>query len=143
MSHTMMGKGRPGGLTIIPLMLIVAAGCGRRESNVESLLAPEVDRWKRSALAQKAAADLPAEVRRFGVRRADTATYQGPGRLDVDLYELNSEAAGLELEQTWRPAANTVVFHRDRWFAVVRWESAEREAVTAFVRALEKQLAAR
>ncbi|MGH9718876.1 MAG: hypothetical protein ACRD8O_01570 [Bryobacteraceae bacterium] len=137
-----MWKAPAGSFGIIALLL-VSIGCARREANIESVLAPDVDRWKRSSLSPKAPAGFPGEVRRFGVRSAHTAAYQGPGRIEADLYELNSDAAGLDLVQKWRPAANTVVFHRDRWFAVVRWDSAERDAVTAFVRALEKQLGSR
>jgi hypothetical protein len=44
----------------------------------------------------------------------------------------------MEVEQTWKPIADTVAFHKDTYFTVVHWENADKSAVAAFVRALEK-----
>ena len=44
------------------------------------------------------------------------------------------------VNQTWRPVADTVAFHSQSYFAVIHWENAERTAVSAFVKEMEKQL---
>jgi hypothetical protein len=75
-----------------------------------------------------------------GVRRLINALYDGPGTVMVDIYEMDSPAGGLEMVQKWRPVANTVVFYKGKYFAAVKWEQADREALQEFVRGLEKQL---
>jgi hypothetical protein len=56
----------------------------------------------------------------------------------VTVYEMPSSAAALEAEQIWKPVADTVAFHRSTRFLTVRWENVQRDAVTAFVREMEK-----
>jgi len=43
--------------------------------------------------------------------------------------------------QDWRPVADTVVWYTPRYFIVVKWSNSDRNAVSAFVRGLEKQFA--
>lgn len=87
-----------------------------------------------------APADAPQEARRLGLKRARTARYEGLGEVDAQVYELGSDAAALEMEQTWRPAAETVVFHGAGYFAVIHWRNAGRNDIGAFVRAIEKRM---
>jgi hypothetical protein len=84
------------------------------------------------------ASQVPEQIRRLGIRRAGTAKYQGAGILHVQIYELTTDAGAMEVEQTWKPIADTVAFHKDTHFNVVHWENADKPAVAAFVRALEK-----
>ena len=86
------------------------------------------------------AADAPEQIRRLGLKRAQSAEYEGAGRIRAQVYELTSSAAAFETEQTWRPVADTVAFHNQSYFAVIHWENAERTAVSAFVKEMEKQL---
>jgi hypothetical protein len=58
----------------------------------------------------------------------------------VDLYEAKVSGTAFEMTQHWREAPNTVFFDKGRYFVVVKWEQADREALTAFVRGLEKEL---
>jgi hypothetical protein len=74
------------------------------------------------------------------LKRSQVAEYEGLGRLEAEVYELSSDAAALEMEQTWRPAADTVVFHQSGYFAVIRWQNASRQDVSAFVLDMEKRL---
>jgi hypothetical protein len=53
---------------------------------------------------------------------------------------MTSPAAAFEAEQQWRPQADTVAFHRDGYFFVIRWENADRTAVSAFVRDMEQHV---
>jgi hypothetical protein len=73
--------------------------------------------------------------------RAFEAEYEGAGKLTVDLYEAKVSGTAFEMTQHWRSAPNTVVFDKGRCFVVVKWEQADRQALTAFVRGLEKELA--
>jgi hypothetical protein len=70
------------------------------------------------------------------------ATYEGPGKLEARIYALPTSAMALDVVQRWTPAADTVFFYGDRFFVVVRWEAADRQALQAFVSELEKKLAA-
>ena len=83
----------------------------------------------------------PETVRKLGVREALGAEYEGEGKITVELYEMSSSAGALEVEQTWRPSADTVAFHRNSYFAVIHWENADRSAVSAFVKLMEQQMA--
>ena len=78
---------------------------------------------------------------KHGARGWWCASYAGPGSATVELYELAAPAAGLDLVQRWRPVADTVVWYTPRYFVVVKWQSPDRNAVAAFIRALQKQFA--
>jgi hypothetical protein len=47
---------------------------------------------------------------------------------------------GLELSQRWRPSADTVFFSRGRFFVVVKWQAAQRQALESFIRELQGRL---
>lgn len=96
--------------------------------------------WHRTALRDVAASESPDPVPRTAVARLQSASYQGPGRLEARAYELTSEPAGLDLVQRWRPSADTVFFWAKRYFVVVKWEQADRHQLQAFVAELEKRL---
>jgi hypothetical protein len=80
-------------------------------------------------------------VRKIGTRGWWSAMYEGPGSATVELFELTSSAGGLQVVQEWRPVADAVVWYTPRYFIVVKWRSSDRSAVSAFVRAIEKQFA--
>ena len=96
--------------------------------------------WRRTALANPPLSSAPDPVPRSAVNRLQTATYEGPGKLEVRAYELDSPAVALDLVQRWRPSADTVFFYRGRFFVVVKWDQAERKSLEAFVRELEARL---
>ena len=87
------------------------------------------------------AASAPELIRKIGTRGWWRASYQGPGSATVEVYELTSSAGGLQMVQDWRPVADTVVWYTPRYFIVVKWSNSDRNAVSAFVRGLEKQFA--
>ena len=95
--------------------------------------------WRLKQSSGLAPGQIPEQIRRLGMRRAGSAEYQGAGTLKVEIYELTSDAGAFEVEQTWRPIADTVVFHKDGYFTVVHWEGADKTAVADFVRELEKR----
>jgi hypothetical protein len=75
-----------------------------------------------------------------GIARGFEAVYRGTGKLTVELYETKAPGTAFEMVQHWRAAPNTVVFDKGRYFVRVEWEQADRQALTAFVRALQKVL---
>jgi len=114
--------------------VVASSGCRPPARSSESLLPVRVaEVWTRTSLRA-----IPASPP--GARRAFEATYDGPGKVTADVYELVSSAAGLNLVQRWRPAKDTVFFYKDNYFGVVKWSQADRPALAAFVRALEKGL---
>src|SRR5258708_106187 len=103
------------------------------------LFPDSVGPWKLKQSADLRADQVRAPIRRLGIRRAGSAVYEGAGSLKVEVYELTSSAAAFEAEQNWRAMADTVAFHKECFFTVVHWENADRSAITAFVREMEKR----
>jgi hypothetical protein len=122
------------------LAAVLLTACGRVEPMPD--LFPEVVAgvWHRTALRDLAAPESPDPVPRTSVDRIQTATYQGPGKLEARAYQLTSSAVGLDIAQRWHPSADTVFFNQGRYFVVVKWQEAERQALRAFVRELEGRL---
>ena len=87
------------------------------------------------------AATAPDLIRKSGKRGWWSASYVGPGSATVELFELSSSAAGLQMVQDWRPVADAVVWYTPRYFVVVKFHNSDRSAVSAFIRALQKQFA--
>jgi len=112
---------------------IAWCGCGPPPRSADSLLPASVGVWQRTSIR-----GLPPP--KPAILRVFEAGYQGGGRLTVDLYEAKISGTAFEMAQHWREAPNTVFFDKGRYFAVVRWEQADRQALTAFVRALQKDL---
>jgi hypothetical protein len=97
--------------------------------------------WKLKESQSFPAASAPELIRRIGTRGWWSATYEGPGSATVELYQLTSSAGGLQMVQEWRPVADTVVWYTPHYFIVARWRSLDRNAVSAFMRAIEQQFA--
>jgi hypothetical protein len=97
--------------------------------------------WQLKGSQSFPAASAPELIRKIGTRGWWSATYEGPGSATVELYELTSSAGGLQMVQEWRPVADTVVWYTPRYFVAVKWRNSDRSAVSAFVRAIEKQFA--
>jgi len=124
---------------LLALLLFALVACGRPAAR--AFVFPQtVAMWRLKEVRGVAPADAPEQARKLGVKNAQTAQYEASGLLDVEIYELTSDAAALEMEQTWKPGADTVAFHGASYFAVVRWKNASREEVGAFVRQMQKQM---
>ena len=96
--------------------------------------------WRRTEMRELSAGEAPDPVPRTVVNQLQVASYEGPGKLEARAYELESAAIALDLVQRWRPSADTVFFYRDKYFVVIKWQDADRKALTAFVTELEKRL---
>ena len=126
-------------LGLVELFLILLVSCSGGPKQGRPLFPETVGVWRLKLSGDLAPGQVPEQVRRLGLRRAGSGEYQGAGTLKVEIYELTSDAGAFEVEQTWRPIADTVAFHKDGYFTVVHWEGADKAAVAAFVRELEKR----
>jgi len=124
------------------LLLAAAFPACRAPAPEASRLFPEMvaSAWRRTAVRRIAISDAPDPVPRSGVDRVEAASYEGPGKLEARVYELESPEVGLNLAQRWRPSADTVFFNEGRFFVVIKWQEAERRALAAFVRDFENRL---
>src|SRR5450432_1064570 len=123
------------------LLAIALGACGKVEPMPN--LFPEIaaGEWHRTSLRDLPAGESPDPVPRPSIDRIQTATYQGPGKIEARVYRLSSPAVGMDVVQRWRPSADTVFFNQGRYFVVVKWQEAERKGLQAFVRELELRLA--
>jgi hypothetical protein len=96
--------------------------------------------WHRTAFNRPPVSDAPDPVPRSAVQQFQSATYEGPGKLDARVYVLDSSAVALDLSQRWRPSADTVFFNVGRFFVVMQWQDADRKALQAFSADLQMRL---
>jgi hypothetical protein len=122
------------------MLAILSSACGRVEPMPDLFPQVVAGVWHRTALRDLPASESPDPVSRTSIDRIQTAAYQGPGKLDARVYQLTSSAVGLDVAQRWHPSADTVFFNQGRYFVVVKWHDAERQALQAFVRELERRL---
>ena len=126
-------------LAFLALSSFLLVSCGESSKQVRLLFPETVGAWKLKQSSDLAPGEVPEQIRRLGLRRARSGEYQGAGTLKVEIYELTSDAGAFEVEQTWKPMADTVAFHKDGYFTVVHWAGADKAALAAFVRELEKR----
>lgn len=123
------------------LWVTAAAAACRRPTAPPDLFPPVVAGvWHRTSLRDVPAGEAPDPVSRTIINRLQVASYDGPGKLEARAYELESAGMALDLVQRWRPSADTVFFYRDRYFIVIKWQDADRKALSEFVGELEKRL---
>jgi hypothetical protein len=99
--------------------------------------------WHRTSVGELQPAEAPDPVPRASIERIRAATYEGPGKLEVRIYQMSTPAVALDLVQRWQPSADSVFLYADRFFVVVRWQAAERGPLHEFVSLLEKRLNAK
>jgi hypothetical protein len=123
-------------LFLAPLL----GGCAKPAAPLDAFPETVAGVWRRTSLHDIPISDAPDPVSRTAVASIRAAEYDGPGKLDARLYELSSPGVGLDLVQRWRPSADTVFFYRGRYFVVVKWQQAERQALKNFVKEVEGRL---
>jgi hypothetical protein len=96
--------------------------------------------WRRTALRDAGPSETPDPIPRTAVRRLRIAEYEGPGKLEARLYDLQSSGVALDLVQRWRPSADTIFFYEKNYFVVVKWRQAERAALQSFVHDVQSSL---
>ena len=126
------------------MWLALALGACGRNAPLPADFFPErvANVWRRTASRNLPVSEAPDPVPRTSVERLQVAAYEGPGKIEARVYELSRFEVGLDLAQRWRPSADTVFFQQGRYFVVVKWQQADREALQEFVRELGKRLPA-
>ncbi|HEY1240508.1 MAG TPA: hypothetical protein VGF16_08115 [Bryobacteraceae bacterium] len=123
------------------LWLAAGAAACQRSNPPPNLFPPTVAGvWHRTALRELSPGEAPDPISRSVINRLEAASYEGPGKLEARVYELESPGVALEMVQRWRPSADTVFFYRQKYFVVIKWQDADRKALTAFVNEVEKRL---
>src|ERR1035441_6055446 len=125
---------------ILLVCAIVLGACRRAPAPVPDFFPEVVGAWHRTSAGELPPALEPDSVPRAAVERIRAASYEGPGKLDARRYRLRSPAVALDVVQRWKPAPGTVFFYSGRFFVLVRWQTADRQALREFVGALEKRL---
>lgn len=119
----------------------LALGACRRSAPPPNLFPAAIAAvWLRTSLREVPASEAPDPVPRSSINRLQAADYEGPGKLQARIYQLDSASVALDLWQRWRPSADTVFFYRDQYFVVIKWQDADRAALKNFVDELEKRL---
>ena len=80
------------------------------------------------------------EIPAAQIADAASATYEGPGKLDVRLYRLTSEPAGLDVVQRRRPTPETIFLWQHQYFLVVDWPVAKQSEMQDALKILEDRL---
>ncbi len=99
--------------------------------------------WHRTSVTELPPSSPPDPIPPSAIQSIRAATYEGPGKLDARVYQLTSPAVALDLAQRWPPAPDTVFFYADRFFVLIRWQSADRKSLHEFVSALQKKFPTR
>jgi hypothetical protein len=123
------------GWRILLAFAFATGACRRAAAPMPDVFTTEVGAWHRTSVAELSP---PA-----GVERLRAASYQGPGKLDARVYQLPSPAGALDMAQQWKPSPETVFFYNDRFFVLIRWQTADRQALHEFVGVLEKRFPGR
>ncbi len=121
-------------------LILVGSACRREAASPNVLTETFPGGWRRTGLRVAGAFEAPDPVPRVSIRRLEIASYEGPGKLETRVYVVSSAAIGLDMVQRWHPSADTVYFYRDRFFVVIKWEQADRQALHEFVRELQRRL---
>ena len=96
--------------------------------------------WKLVVKRQVPVSEAPDPVPRNEIEQLQEGLYQGPGKIAARVYVLSSTSVGMVLSQRWRPSADTVFFSRGRFFVVVKWQAAQRNALESFIREFQSRL---
>jgi hypothetical protein len=124
---------------ILLVCAIVLGACRRAPAPVPDFFPEVVGAWHRTSAGELPPALEPDSVPRAAVERIRATSYEGPGKLDARLYQLTSPAVALDVVQRWKPTPGTVFFYSGRFFVLIRWQTADRQALREFVGALEKK----
>jgi hypothetical protein len=122
---------------------LALASCRQTPAPGTDVFAEVVGAWHRTSLTELPPSSPPDPIPPSAIQRIRAASYEGPGKLDARVYQLTSPAAALDLAQRWTPAPDTVFFYADRFFVLIRWQTADRKSLHDFVSVLQKTLPTR
>jgi hypothetical protein len=120
-------------------VVLTLASCRRGPAPMPDIFTESIGPWQRIAVSELPPSAAPDPVPPAAVERIRAASYQGPGKLDARIYQLTSPAVALDVVQRWTPAPDTVFFYNDRFFVLIRWQTADRKSLHEFVSVLQKK----
>src|ERR1035441_9413703 len=112
---------------------LALGACRRAPAPMPDIFTEVVGAWHRTSACELPPALEPDSVPRAAVERIRAASYEGPGRLHAPLSQLPPPAVALDVVQRWKPAPGTVFFYSGRFFVLIRWQTADRQALREFV----------
>ena len=130
-------------LAMILICALFPCSCRRAQAPMPDLFTDTAGAWHRTSLRELPPSLAPDSMPPAAIERIRAASYEGPGKLDARVYQLTSPAVALDMAQRWKPSPDTVFFYGDRFFVIIRWRTADRNALREFVAALEKKFPAR
>ncbi len=126
--------------TFCVLVLLLLAGCKRGSEELKDVLPVEVQRiWTLKQTTNLSPGEVPELVRSLGLRRALEARYEGNGRIDVKVFEMNVDASAFELMQKWRQQDGLAVY-KGPYFLVAAPDGPDRETTSTFLQVLRDTL---
>lgn len=119
-------------------------GCGQKPQLPAGLFPQQAPGgWTLVEARDVPASEAPDPVPRNSIDRLRAATYKsGDAEVDARVYLLTSPDIGSALGARWRPSAETVFFDHGPYFAVIKWQGADRKSLQAFVADLQRRLGA-
>lgn len=118
------------------VLLLLLTGCAKHSGDLTDVLPVEVQRaWTLKQTNNIAVDQAPELVRSLGLRRALVAQYEGNGRIDVRVFEMNVETSAFELMQKWRQNDDLAAY-KGSYFLVASADGPDRATLSAFLQAL-------
>jgi hypothetical protein len=130
-------------LLILCAVTMMLTACHRADAPMPDVFPETSGAWHRTSVRELKPDEAPDPVPKGSIERIRQATYEGPGKLSACVYQMSSSAVALDVVQRWQSAPDTLFFYTDRFFVVVRWDTAERKLLHDFVSAMEKALSAK
>ena len=124
------------------LLSVLLASCRHAPSPtpMPDVFRETVGAWHRTSLSELPPSSPPDPVPPAAIQRIRAATYEGPGKLEARLYQLTSPTLTSDLAQRWSPSPDTVFFYADRFFVLIRWQTADRKSLHEFLTTLQKTM---
>jgi hypothetical protein len=123
-------------------LALAAAGCGSPPKPLAEAFPREFEGWRRASLAPLPVERIASDIRRLGAREGARATYEGPARLDLTLYDMTNQKSAYAALRLQKETARSVPFYHGRFFGLAESATADHAALASFSRAFEKRLAA-
>lgn len=99
-----------------------------------------IGNWKRMAVENIPAEEIPEEYKRLAPKRARRAHYSNGTRVVATLYEFGVQAVAFEQQQKWRPQAKKMVFHQGPYFGILETEQDDIQPLKDLADLLDKSL---
>lgn len=110
--------------------------CSSPSRSLEETIPASVNEWKRTAVSPLKESEAPPLVGQLGLKRAISATYQGPATVTLRVYEMKVPTSAFELIQKWRQQDGPAVYSGP-YFVVA---DSNPETAAGLLEGLRKQL---